>query len=356
MANCKKCGEELNPGAKFCPKCGEPVSSSDSDVMSANKDTDDVGIESKPQRKGKKPSTTKPRKRRPTPKKKTSFLEEHDGAIIIGVVALSMALFILWWLGAFEGEIPSISNGRAAFIVENQDCKDYEVSNINKIILYEGNSRQDCKVEGTYKNGETFTLNGKWEKDYKGIKIFRKYYVLDFKKFHLFIDGDRQVMYNTANVMLSSNKIGDLKAINQEEENRVSEAFSKKVEETKKKEEAKRQEELKDYLGTYYYDYCPPGMPSSVSFHFKVTLNPDGTFSHEGNSEETRTYMTQSSLIDGKDFPSGGRWSVVNIPGVNGVFLHFEGNWGKGSINLDNNVLEIPNMNGYKLKVRAHKY
>jgi uncharacterized Zn finger protein (UPF0148 family) len=270
MAFCKKCGTQLSDGAKFCPKCGESVSSSDSDGKSVTTDTDDVGIESKPQRKGKKPSTTKPRKRRPTPKKKTSFLEEHDGTIIIGVVALSMALFILWWLGAFEGEIPSISNGRAAFIVENQDCKDYEVSNINKIILYEGNSRQDCKVEGTYKNGETFTLNGKWEKDYKGIEIFRKYYVLDFKKFHLFIDGDRQVMYNTANVMLSSNKIGDLKAINQEEENRVSEAFSKKVEETQKKEEAKRQEELKDYLGTYYYDYCPPGMPLNISFYFKI--------------------------------------------------------------------------------------
>lgn len=356
MKHCSKCGTELSDGAKFCPKCGDPVSSSDSDVMSANKDTDDVGIESKPQRKVKKSSTTKPRKRRPTPKKKTSFLEEHDGTIIIGVVALSMALFILWWLGAFEGEIPSISNGRAAFIVENQDCQDYEVSNINKIILYEGNSRQDCKVEGTYKNGETFTLNGKWEKDYKGIEIFRKYYVLDFKKFYLFIDGNRQVIYNTTNYMLSSNKIGDLKAINQEEENRVSVAFSKKVEETKKMEEAKRQEELKDYLGTYYYDYCPPGMPLNVSFYFKITLNPDGTFSHEGNNEETRTYMTQSSLIDGKDFPSGGRWSVANIPGVKGVFLNFEGNWGRGSINLENNVLEIPNMNGYKLKVRAHKY
>ena len=33
MAYCKKCGEELNPGAKFCPNCGEATSMSNESIQ-----------------------------------------------------------------------------------------------------------------------------------------------------------------------------------------------------------------------------------------------------------------------------------------------------------------------------------
>lgn len=363
MAYCSKCGTQLSEGAKFCPKCGTSVSvenPTDDVIQNISNESNDVN---NTQRKRKPQQTNpKPKKKRSTPKKK-SFYDKHEGLIlgIIGVFAVAVVgLFFLWRLGAFEGEILSIPEGRAAFIVENQNCSDTSIASINKIIMYEGNSRQDCKVEGESKTGEVFTYNGKWEIKDVGMLSFRKFYILRFKEFNLLINGDKEVCFHTGteatlDLALEYHSIGELKPINQDEESRVSEAFNKKVEEHKRKEEAERLEELKDYLGTYYYNYCPPGMPLNISFYFKITLNPDGTFSHDGSNEETRTYMTQSSLIDGKEFPSGGRWSVVNVSGMKGVWLNFEGSWGKGSINLDNNVLEIPNMNGYKLKVRTRK-
>ena len=355
MSYCAKCGSELNFGAKFCPKCGASTSiTEDGGQVPDNKKQ----VTTKKTTRKKKTSTgSRPTKRATT--KKSGNSDTLDGIIGITVIGL-VIIAILWFLGAFEGEILSIPEGRAAFTVEDQNCSNTSITSINKIILYEGNSRQDCKVEGETKSGEPFTYNGKWEKEDVSFFSFRKYYILKFNEFNLLINGDKEVCFHKGSDSDVSNalkhsSIGKLNPINQEEENKISEKFLKKIEEQKKKEEAKRMEELKEYLGTYYYDYCPPGMPLNISFYYKITLKPDGTFSHEGSNEETKRQMEIETVVDRKNYPSGGKWSVINTAGMKGVFLYFDGNWGTGSINLENGVLEIPNMNGYRLKVRTRK-
>ena len=164
-----------------------------------------------------------------------SYYDRNSGVIIKAVCFIVAGLLLLWYMGFFEGTILTIPGGRAAFAVENQNCSNTNLKSINKIILYQGNSRQDCKVEGETKSGEVFTLNGRWElEDVEGFS-FRKYYFLQFRDFNLLINGDKEVCFHKygdsdINYALEHSSIGKLRPIAQDEENHISNEFNKKLE------------------------------------------------------------------------------------------------------------------------------
>ena len=164
-----------------------------------------------------------------------SYYGRNSGNIIKVVCFIVAGLLLLWYMGFFEGTILTIPGGRAAFAVENQNCSNTNLKSINKIILYQGNSRQDCKVEGETKSGEVFTLNGRWElEDVEGFS-FRKYYFLQFRDFNLLINGDRKVCFHKygdsdISYALEHSSIGKLRPITQDEENHISNEFNKKLE------------------------------------------------------------------------------------------------------------------------------
>ena len=254
---CAKCGCELKEGAKFCPSCGTPTSKAgDGEQVTKIKN---AATSTKPKSRKRKTSTGSKTTKRTT--KKNSNNDYMRNTILPYVLTVIIIMGILWFLGAFDGEILNIPDGRAAYVVENQDCKRYDLSSINKIIMYEGNSRQDCKVEGTSKSGDVFALNGKWEKKRKDNFPFRDYYALDFNNFYLLINRDKRVSYHKGSVSqmdksLEKNVIGVLKPITSDEENKISSAFSKKKEEQDFKNSP--------IIGSKDVDFVKKKLPGSV--------------------------------------------------------------------------------------------
>lgn len=319
MSYCKNCGEELNTGANYCPHCGEPTSKS-SEVEQKSKDTE-VKTTGKPQAQN---VTSPAKKTRVAHKRKKKEPIHYDWwikiALVIGMCLLIYSLFdistsslILWGtniLGCVSILYASIMILLGKSEIDNYGAKMLAIVSLLWLPVLKG-------------------------MDYLATSVDTKERV--------------EKSVNSSDV-ISSN---DSRMTQQEQQNSGKNGST--ITEQKKKEDAKRTEELKEYLGTYFFAYSPPGMPSSVPFCYNIILKANGTFSFEGRNEMTKKQMDIEAVVDGRDYPSGGKWSVVNIPDIKGVWLDFEGSWGRGSINLDNNVLEIPNMNGYKLKVRIQK-
>ena len=283
MAHCGNCGTQLSKGAKFCPNCGQSVSETENSNASKPK-------VSKPKASKSRVSKSKTREPRRNNAKKasranivnsdlSSSMKSGLGIAIIiaGIVflaSISNGLFIVslvsvcaitacvlcfkeiieqkyvWWVVAGSIIIPllamvislspdkpkkfeALKNGRAAYKLIETHYENSDVKSINKIVMYNGNGRQDCKAEGVNGQGQLYAVDGKWEKKEISSSYDICYYRLDFKYFQLNIHQDSTVDYSKGDKKYEG-KIGKIKDLSQEEENLISEKFSKEM---KKQEE-----------------------------------------------------------------------------------------------------------------------
>lgn len=118
--------------------------------------------------------------------------------------------------------------------------------------------------------------------------------------------------------------------------------------ETKEESQPKEDPDVQHFVGDYIYSYYIGN--TNAKLYFKISLKSDGTFIWEPNNEVTKNQIDIEKVMDGNDFPEGGEWEVKDTPVGKGAFLDFDCSWGEGSITYDRKVLEIQNMNGYRLK------
>lgn len=116
---------------------------------------------------------------------------------------------------------------------------------------------------------------------------------------------------------------------------------------------ANEKAEKEAFVGRYIYKYYYHG--TNIELYFVITLKSDGTFTHEPSNDQTRSIVEMETLVDGKDYPSGGKWKVKETPAGKAAFLDFGSSWGECSITPDQKVLEIDNMNGVRLKAQLLK-
>ena len=118
--------------------------------------------------------------------------------------------------------------------------------------------------------------------------------------------------------------------------------------ETKEESQPKEDPDVQHFVGDYIYSYYIGN--TNAKLYFKISLKSDGTFIWEPNNEVTKNQIDIEKVMDGNDFPEGGEWEVKDTSVGKGAFLDFDCSWGEGSITYDRKVLEIQNMNGYRLK------
>lgn len=275
------------------------------------------------------------------------------------ITAICSILIVVFAIGS-SGEskvrfkkFEAVEDGRAAYAIDSAHYEKSDVQKISKIIMYEGNGRKDCKAEGVNGEGQLFTIDGKWEKKNLG-NTSKYYYYLDYKYFKLLIREDSLICYykgDNDNVTSIENAwgekiIGKIKALTQDAENKISAETEKKKKEIEKEKKA----ELNKLLGNYYYSTYIGD--TNAQEYYTITLNADGTFDFKPSNEQTKKWMELRTLVDGYEYPDGGKWEYKETVVGNAIFLDFDGNW-DGSIALDNMVLEIKNMNGYNLKTKV---
>lgn len=117
--------------------------------------------------------------------------------------------------------------------------------------------------------------------------------------------------------------------------------------------EIKQDAAQNQFVGVYTYSYFYGD--TNMKVYFRITLKQDGTFTHEPANDQTKGVVDMETVVDGKDYPSGGTWKVKDTSVGKAAFLDFDGSWGEGSITPDKSVIEIENMNGYKLKAPLHE-
>ena len=283
------------------------------------------------------------------------FIEKKHAwtTAIISFLAVLFAVAISGESKVRFKKFEAVEDGRAAYAVDSAHYENSDVQSISKIVMYEGNGRQDCKAEGVNGEGQLFTVDGKWEKKNLG-NTSKYYYYLDYKYFKLLIREDSLICYykgDNDNVTSIENAwgekiIGKIKALTQDAENKISAETEKKKKEIEKEKKA----ELNKLLGNYYYSTYIGD--TNAQEYYTITLNADGTFDFKPSNEQTKKWMELRTLVDGYEYPDGGKWEYKETVVGNAIFLDFDGNW-DGSIALDNMVLEIRNMNGYNLKTKV---
>ena len=267
------------------------------------------------------------------------------GSIIIPTCAATIAL-----TPDIPKKFEAVKKGRAAYAIKSEHYENSDVQRISKIIMYEGHGRQDCKAEGINGEGQLFAVNGKWEKKKLG-KTSIYFYYLDYKYFKLLIRDDSLVCYykgdndnvSSINKAWGENKIGKIKDLTQDAENKISAETEKKKQEIEKERLAERSK----LTGNYYYSYHIGD--TNAMLYFTIILKSDGTFIHKPSNETSENMVSLYKVVDGYYYPDGGKWEIKNTSAGQAITLDFDGSW-YGSIAVDNMVIEIKNMNGYQLK------
>lgn len=216
--NCGNCGAEIDEGTKFCPNCGTKINWETTD--SGQGESQNMGI--------------------------TGILNAYVAyygkkkiiAFFTVIIVLCVGVFIIKNSEKESPKFVAVENGRAAYKLIETHYENSDVKSINKIVMYNGNGRQDCKAEGVNGQGQLYSVDGKWEKKEISSRYDIYYYRLDFKYFQLIISEDFSVSYSKGDKKYEGN-IGKIKELSQEDENVISEKFSKEM---KKQEEVNRQE------------------------------------------------------------------------------------------------------------------
>ncbi len=383
MAFCSKCGTQLVKGVKFCPKCGQEIVKSQKNSKNHCTVTK---VSNKNSRKIKdKDELSKSQKIALGIAGAVAFIGicggTADGMWMVALISLgALGAVCAIFMGIIENKyawataicsifavliaigisnengykkFEAVEGGRAAYAIDSAHYEKSDVQCISKIIMYEGNSRKDCKAEGINGEGQLFTVDGKWEKKNLG-NSSSYYYYLDYKYFKLLIREDSLICYYKGdNNDISSiegackNKIiGKVKDLSQEAENNISAATEKKKQEIEKE----RQAQLSKLLGNYHYSQYIGN--TNAMLYFTITLKADGTFIHKPSNETTENMVAMYKVVDGYDYPDGGKWIMKETVAGKAIYLDFDNDW-DGSIALENMVLEIKNMNGYNLKTKV---
>ena len=139
-------------------------------------------------------------------------------------------------------------------------------------------------------------------------------------------------------------------------ENRETKAVSEQKNDSEAERQAREQKEkeneksnsLSAFVGDYTYSYYLEN--TNAKLYFKLSLKADGTFTFGPVNESTKGMMDVQKVVDGYDYPEGGKWEVKDTSVGKAAFLEFDCDWGEGSITPDKSVIQIKNMNGYNLK------
>ena len=116
--------------------------------------------------------------------------------------------------------------------------------------------------------------------------------------------------------------------------------------------EARFQQIAANFIGNYSYGWYLKG--TNVEIYFKIGIQSNGRFTHGGANDTSRDYIEVSELVDGRSYPNGGSWYLIETPQGYGVGLHFDDSWGDATITPDKSVIEFSNMNGYRYKTRLY--
>ena len=218
--NCGNCGAEIDEGTKFCPNCGTKINWKTAD--SGQGESQNMGI--------------------------TGILNAYVAYYGKKKIIAFFTVIIILFVGVFiiknsddesKKKFVAVENGRAAYKLIETHYENSDVKSINKIVMYNGNGRQDCKAEGVNGQGQLFAVDGKWEKEEISSRYDIYYYRLDFKYFQLNIHENSLVYYSKGDKKYEGN-IGKIIDLSQEDENVISEKFSKEM---KKQENAAKKQE-----------------------------------------------------------------------------------------------------------------
>ena len=355
MAFCGKCGTQLSDGAKFCPKCGEAVGEVANDTVSKPKArkpktkkqvNSGVNKLSNTQAKGNNMSSDTSLS---TSKKIglgiTSvfvilclFMGLGDGMIVLMLACLCALVAIVmcyigsiesqysWWvvicsifvllltIGATAPETPkkfeAVEDGRAAYSIDSAHYENSDVQSIRKIVMYEGNDRQDCKAEGINGEGQYFAVDGKWEKK-EAPNSAGYYYFLDYNYFKLLIRDDSLICYykgknediSSINHAWADKQIGKIADLTQEEENKISAEIAKEKERIEKEyaahqKDREKQDKIKKVAEMAYQkgyktrrDTWGQSITSKSAAHLEYTIRYGREPEDEGQSERWKVFL-----------------------------------------------------------------
>ena len=395
MSFCGKCGAQLSKGAKFCPNCGQAIGEVENPKANKPKTSKSKASKSKTRKPGrnniKMASSSNVVNSGLTSSMKSGLgiatilagilllAGIGNGKFLVSIVCIcAIAACIMcfkekieskyvWWVVAGSIIIPTcaviialtpdspkkfeaVKKGRAAYAITSEHYENSDVQRISKFVMYEGHGRQDCKAEGINGEGQLFAVNGKWEKR-KAPNSSGYFYYLDYKYFKLIIREDSLICYykgenddvSSINNAWRVKEIGKVADLTEDDENRISAEIAKE----KERIEKERQAQISKLLGDYYYSYHIGD--TNAMLYFTITLKSDGTFIHKPSNETSENMVTLYKVVDGYDYPDGGKWTIKDTSAGQAITLDFDGSW-YGNIAVDNMMIEINNMNGYHLK------
>ena len=349
---CAKCGSELNVGAKFCPKCGAPTSKNENGKRVLN-NKKQVSSRKIIERKEEKLSTVE----------KivlgvaafialTGFFGGLSESMWIAAIVsfLAMAAIIAVFNGSIEKKyawttaictffavclaiglsspnesskkFEAIEDGRAAYYLDSTKYENSDIQKLDLIIMYEGNSRKDCKAMGINSEGKSFQENGKWEKRDMPNMSSRYIYILTFNYFNLIIRDDSVVCYYRGSAKdkdaiytaWSKGNIGKIRDLSESKERERARVFQKKVEEDKPISGSKDVSVVKSKIGHTVWTYTSNyGNPTGWWYRLKFNGSTCDVYSAlPKNGEWKFEYSSPYSVVE-KRLDDGKRYVFVYL-------------------------------------------
>ena len=287
MAFCSNCGNKLNDGAQFCPNCGQQVNQQPKAKEQPKgfieafkegwKEADSESDNKKENENGRKKSASK------SDNKKEDENDWKYGCGCMFIILLVIGFFVEECSGN-DSNAPkpfeAIEDGRAAYCIDSSQYANSDIRNLDLIVMYEGNSRKDCKAMGVNSEGHVFEENGKWEKRDAPFSSSRYYYYLNFKFFKLLLRDDSVVCYykgndddgNAIQRAWTDGRIGKIKQLDENKERAISQKFQNKKEDDKPLKGSKDLSFIKSKIGHSVWTYTPEyGNP--IPYWYRLVFN-----------------------------------------------------------------------------------
>lgn len=237
------------------------------------------------------------------------FSTEEEGGVIIAISVIALILIICTFIGKISSKhawyvslgsmlfitllvgsgnngtnapqpFEAIEEGRAAYCIDSSQYANSDIRNLDLIVMYEGNSRKDCKAMGVNSEGHVFEENGKWEKRDAPFSSSRYYYYLNFKFFKLLLRDDSVVCYykgndddgNAIQRAWTYGRIGKIKQLDENKERAISQKFQNKKEDDKPLKGSKDLSFIKSKIGHSVWTYTPEyGNP--IPYWYRLVFN-----------------------------------------------------------------------------------
>ena len=350
MAFCSNCGTKLNDGAKFCPKCGMPT---------VIKDDSESPVVVKQKAKNRKKAS---------PKADSTSLGVWNilGLVISGffmfvcvvgyekafskfcgllilaaiitvlikreyrkyigwITGISFCLYMIAGVSSAEKNKPkpfkAVADGRAAYCIDSAQYDNSDLQSIDMIVMYEGNSRKDCKAIGVNNEGHVFEENGKWSKMDAPYSSSHYYYYLDFKYFNLLIRDDSLVCYykgdnndkNAIKAAWNKGKIGKIRDLDGNEERAISQNVQTKKEDDKPIKGSKDLDFVRSKIGRSTWTYTPEY--GDLPYWFKLDFKGSScdVYNALPRDGEWKLYFSSPYSVVEKRLDNGKRYVFVYL-------------------------------------------